>query len=90
MKKKLFAVAVIVSVYVLCVFIFTALDKQGKVPQFFSKIGLSTTSAIASTASNEVGLSNSDIELKASFRSPIPKPSKKPAPRPKLQSGDAT
>ena len=68
MKWKLFALAVIASLYVLFIFAFTTLDNQGKVSKFFSDVGLSNETAMASTGSN----SNSTPSLK----SPMPKPKK--------------
>ncbi|MCH7674602.1 hypothetical protein IH879_06580 [candidate division KSB1 bacterium] len=75
MKKKLFALAVIASLYVLFILAFTALDNQGKVSKFFSDVGLSNETAMAST----------DLKSKSnptpSIKSPMPKP-EKPKPKP--------
>lgn len=75
MKKKLFALAGIASVYVLFILAFSSLDNQGKVSKFFSDVGLSSETAMASTdlKSN----SNSTPSLK----NPMPKPTK-PKPKP--------
>jgi len=75
MKKKLFALAVIASLYVLFILAFAAVDNQGKVSKFFSDVGLSNETAMAST----------DLESKSnptpSIKSPMPKP-EKPKPKP--------
>ncbi len=75
MKKKLFALAVITSLYVFFILAFVAIDNQGKVSKFFSDVGLSSETAMASTdlKSN----SNSTPSLK----NPMPKPTK-PKPKP--------
>ncbi len=75
MKKKLFALAGIASFYVLFILAFSSLDNQGKVSKFFSDVGLSSETAMASTdlKSN----SNSTPSLK----NPMPKPTK-PKPKP--------
>ncbi len=70
MKKKLFALAVIASLYVLFILAFTALDNQGKVSKFFSDVGLSNETAMASTDLK----SNSNST--PSIKSPMPKPKK--------------
>ena len=69
MKKKLFALAVIASLYVFFILAFAAVDNQGKVSKFFSDVGLSNETAMAST-----DLKNSTPSL----RNPTPKPDKKP------------
>lgn len=75
MKKKLFALVGVASLYVLFIFAFTALDNQGKVSKFFSDVGLSNDTAMAST----------DLKSKSnptpSIKSPMPKP-EKPKPKP--------
>jgi len=68
MKKKLFALAVIASLYVLFIFAFTSLDNQGKVGKFFSDVGLSSETAIASIGGG------SDSNSTPSLRRPTPKP----------------
>ncbi|MFQ5751609.1 MAG: hypothetical protein ACE5HI_06380 [bacterium] len=83
MKKKLFAVAMVVLLYVLFVFVFSTVDKQGHVSQFLSKVGLSTTPAMASTSVIQAGSTDSDGYLKASLRDPMPPPLRKPPPKPK-------
>lgn len=90
MKKKLFAVVILVLVYVLFVFVFASIDKQNKVTQVLSKIGISSSSALASTTVVQDGTVSSDLNLKASFRSPIPAPLKKPAPRDKDKKDGGT
>ena len=49
MKKKLFAVAIVVSLYVLVMLDFTAADEKGKVSRVLSEIGLSESVALAAT-----------------------------------------
>ncbi len=75
MKKKLFTLAGIAALYVLFILAFTALDNQGKVSKFFSDVGLSNGTAMAST----------DLKSKSnptpSLKSPFPKP-EKPKPDP--------
>ena len=88
MKKKLFAVAMVVFVYVLCIMLFSTVDKQDKVNQFFSKIGLSSTPAIASPSATQDGSSDSNITSTPSLRNPCPPPLKKPAPRRKKKGGN--
>ena len=75
MKKKLFALVGVASLYVLFIFAFTALDNQGKVSKFFSDVGLSNETAMAST-----GL-KSKSNPTPSIKSPMPKP-EKPKPKP--------
>ena len=70
MKKKLFALAVIASLYVLFILAFTALDNQGKVSKFFSDVGLSSETAMASTGGD------SDTKSTPSIRRVTPKPKK--------------
>ena len=71
MKKKLFALAVIASLYVFFILAFAAVDNQGKVSKFFSDVGLSNETAMASTGSK----SNSTPSMK------------NPGPRPKRPGG---
>ena len=68
MKKKLFALAVIASLYVFFILAFAAIDNQGKVSKFFSDVGLSNETAIAST-----GL-KSNSNSTPSIKRPGPKP----------------
>lgn len=77
MKKKLFAVAMLISVYALFALIFTSLDGQENVS--LTDVGLSDA-----TVHTDLQLSqtNSDVKLKASFRDPMPPPEKKPSKRP--------
>ncbi len=74
MKKKLFALAGIAALYVLFIFAFTALDNQGKVSKFFSDVGLSNGTAMAST----------DLKSKSnptqSIKNPMPPPPPPPIP----------
>ncbi len=74
MKKKLFALAAIASLYVLFILVFTAVDNQGKVSKFFSDVGLSNETAMASTDLK----SNSNST--PSIKSPMPKPEKPKKP----------
>jgi len=74
MKKKLFVVVLLVSVYILFNFAFTSLDNQGNVAKFFSEIGLSSSTAQASPA---IASAQTASALEASFRLPI-KPPKNP------------
>lgn len=79
MKKKLFAVAMLVSVYALFALIFTALNGQENVS--LTDVGLSN--ATAQTALQlQPSQTDSDIKLKASFRDPMPPPINKPSKRP--------
>lgn len=77
MKKKLFAVAMLISVYALFALIFTSLDSQENVS--FNDVGLSDATAHTTL---QPGQTNSDVKLKASFRDPMPPPEKKPSRRP--------
>ncbi len=70
MKKKLFALAVIASLYVFFILAFAAVDNQGKVSKFFSDVGLSNETAMAST------VSKSNSNSTPSIRRPTPKPKK--------------
>ncbi|MCZ6595950.1 MAG: hypothetical protein O6943_13710 [Bacteroidetes bacterium] len=74
MKKKLFALVVIASLYLLFILAFTSLDNQGKVGKFFSDVGLSNETAMAST--DLISNSNSTPSIKT----PMPKPDRKPKP----------
>lgn len=78
MKKKLFVLVVTASLYTLFILAFTALDNQGKVSKFFSEIGLSNATAMASTTDIQLP-QESDLKLKSSLRKPAPKP-RKPKP----------
>ncbi|MCG8606711.1 hypothetical protein MJD09_17225 [bacterium] len=49
MKKKLFAVAIVVSLYVILMLVFAAADERGNVARVLSDIGLSESTAIAAT-----------------------------------------
>jgi len=72
MKKKLFALAGVASLYVLFILAFTSLDNQGKVSKFFSDVGLSNETAIASTGGD------SNTKSTPSIRRPRPKPDPRP------------
>lgn len=78
MKKKLFAVAVVISFYVLFVFAFTGSYNQTDVTQFLPDAALSkATLEIA-----PIDRAGSDPTIvSASFRDPMPPPLKKPKPR---------
>ena len=78
MKKKLFALVVIASLYVLFILAFSSLDNQGKVSKFFSDVGLSSEMAIASTGGD------SDSKSTPSIRRPRPRPQKPTKPERKL------
>ena len=73
MKKKLFALAVIASLYVFFILAFAAVDNQGKVSKFFSDVGLSNETAMASTGSKSNSNSTPSI--------------KRPGPKPKSSKG---
>ncbi len=72
MKKKLFALAGIAALYVLFILAFTALDNQGKVSKFFSDVGLSSETAMASTDLNSK--SNPTPSIKSPWPPPPPPP----------------
>jgi len=72
MKKKLFALVVITSLYVFFILAFAAIDNQGKVSKFFSDVGLSNETAMASTGSK----SNSNSTPSIKRPGPKPKPLK--------------
>ena len=76
MKKKLFALAGVAALYVLFTLAFTALDNQGKVSKFFSDVGLSNETAMASTDLKSNSNSTPSIKI------PLLKPDKKPKPKP--------
>ena len=76
MKKKLFALVGIASLYVLFILAFTALDNQGKVSKFFSDVGLSSETAVASTGLKSN--SNSTPSITSPFPPPPPPPHKGP------------
>jgi len=80
MKKKLFAVAMLVSLYALFVFTFTAIDNKGNVTKFISDISFEN-SGVTSVSPAAVQIALSANDLKASFRDPMPPPLKKPKPR---------
>jgi len=80
MKKKLFALAGIAALYVLFILAFTALDNQGKVSKFFSDVGLSNGTAMASTDGGTHSKSTPCL-IKPG---PRPKPIKPPGPTSKL------
>lgn len=71
MKKKLFALALIVSLYSVFTLAFTSFDNQGKITAFLNEPGFSKGEAIAATTfSSDSG---------TMFRTTMPKP-KKPTP----------
>ncbi len=74
MKKKLFALAGIAALYVLFILAFTALDNQGKVSKFFSDVGLSSGTAVASTDFK------SNSKSTPSIITPFPPPPPPPPP----------
>ena len=79
MKKKLFAVLIVVCAYALFLLVFTVADKQGKVSQILADIGLSDASAAAQIGSDEAG-----IVPNPSLRDPMPPPQRKPKLRPNV------
>ena len=79
MKKKLFALAIIASLYLIFILAFTSLDNKGKVSRFFSDVGLSNEMAMASTELK----SNSNSGLGSGM-----KQLKQPMPKPKRPNGD--
>ena len=82
MKKKLFAVVMVVSFYALFISVFTAADSKGQISHFFAEVGLSDSPAVT-TSSSLTGISGSDINLKAGLRRPMPKPRRPKRPKPK-------
>ena len=78
--KKLFAVALTVSLYVLFIFGFTSFDQQGKVQQALTDVDLTNPLEIA-TPVDYVEAPGSDLQLKTSFRRPMPRPDSKPPPK---------
>ncbi len=76
MKKSLFAVVVLLSVYVLFAFAFTSLDNQGKFTQILNDVGLSNATVAAAT----IGSPGSDSGLNSDLIDPIPPPERKPPP----------
>ena len=78
MKKKLFALVVIASLYVLFILAFTSLDNQGKVSKFFSDVGLSNGTAMAST----------DLKSNSNSTPSIKRPGPKPKPKKPTPTGD--
>ncbi len=80
MKKKLFAVAIVVSLYVLVMLVFTAADERGKVSRVLSEIGLSESVALAATQIT----SAKDGGTQPSFYGPMSrKPKRRKSGRPK-------
>jgi len=66
MKKKLFAVAMLVSLYALFVFTFTAIDNNGHVAKFISELSVENSgSTSVSPALTQLAFTTDD--LKASF-----------------------
>lgn len=84
MKKKLFAVVMVLSIYFLFILVFTTADSQGHISQFFEDIQLSDNSATAFQAA-QLGAPDSDIALNASFREPWPKPKRPQPKKPKVR-----
>ena len=80
--KKLFAVALTVSLYVLFIFGFTSFDQQGKVQQALTDVDLTNPLEIAIPV-DHVEAPGSELQLKTSFRRPMPRPDIKPPPKPK-------
>lgn len=82
MKKKLFAVAIVLSLYTFFILIFTMADNEGLVSQILSNVGLINASAIASPSLGQDKLLNHGILLKENLIDPIPDPSTPRPPRP--------
>lgn len=79
MKKKLFAIAIVVSLYVLVMLVLTAADERGKVSRVLSEIGLSESLALAATQIT----SAKDGDTQPSFYGPMSrKRKKKDRPKP--------
>ncbi|MFQ5865639.1 MAG: hypothetical protein ACE5IW_10455 [bacterium] len=81
MKNKLFAVAMVVLLYVFFVVAFSMADNQGLVSKVLSDVGLSSASAMPSTSSSPN--LESAISSKGSLIDPLPDPIR---PRPKPRS----
>ncbi|MFQ5823114.1 MAG: hypothetical protein ACE5JB_03565 [bacterium] len=82
MKKKLFAVAIVVLFYSFTVVVFTMADSQGIISQMLSKVGLSNASAMASPSLSQIEILQTDVLSKGNLTDPMPDPTR-PRPKPK-------
>ncbi len=79
MKKKLFVVASLVSLYALFVFSFPATARQGEM--FGSTVEVMENTLLATTSELEIVPQGTDMLLRSGFRDPMPPPLRKPKPR---------
>jgi len=79
--KKLFAVALTVSLYVLFIFGFTSFDQQSKVQQALTDVDLTNPLEIAIPV-DHVEAPGSELQVWTSFRKPMPRPRTKPPAKP--------
>lgn len=80
MKKKLFAVAMVVLLYSFFVVAFSIADNQGQISKVLSDVGLSNASTGTTPSTIQNDLSGSDISSLAI--DPLPDPTR-PRPKPK-------
>ena len=76
MKKKLFAVAMVLLLYCVFIVLFTMADSQGMVSQVLSNMGLIDDSARASPSSSQEDFLATKI--KGTFSDPTPEPPRPP------------
>lgn len=85
MQKKLFAVVMVFSFYVLFILVFANANTQGYVGQFISDVG-ATDNAAMTTQPAQLGTSYDNMLLTTSLRRPMPKPKIPPYPPPDVTS----
>lgn len=81
MKKKLFAVATIFSLYFVFITVFTAFDNQETLTPSLTKFELSEATTLAFAPISQMGSKDSQNITQVSLRDPMPPPTKKPKPR---------
>ena len=81
MKKKLFAVATVVSLYFVFITVFTAFDNREKLTLSLTKFELSEASTLVLAPNSQTGSKDSKNITQVSLRDPMPPPTKKPKPR---------
>ena len=78
MKKKLFAVAMVLLLYCVFIVLFAMVDNQGRVSKVLSNMGLIDDSARASPSSSQENLLATKI--KGNIIDPTPDPPRPPPP----------
>jgi len=81
MKKKLFVVATIFSLYFVFICVFTAFDSQDKLIHSQTQLELGEIATLIFAPISQTGSNDSQNITRVSLRDPMPPPTKKPKPR---------